>query len=68
VNQQQVEQERERLRIALSLKFSRSARSVMVEHADSGGMPPVNDPEYLAKLRMAVEDYARNLELLGGVG
>ena len=63
-----MEQERERLRIALSLKFSRSARRVMVEHAGSDGAPPVNDPEYLAKLRKAVEDYARSLELLGGVG
>ena len=68
MSQQQVEQERERLRIAYSLQFSQRARGVMTAHIGSDGMPPVDDPEYLAKLRRTIEDYARNLELLGGVG
>ena len=68
MSQQQVEQERERLRVTLSLQFSRQVRGVVASHVGPTGMVPTNDSEYLAKLRETVADYARNLELLGGVG
>jgi len=70
MNQQQVEQEqeRERLRIAISLQFQNQVRGVMATYIDPEGMPPVDDPEYLAELRKAVEGYGRKVALLGGVG
>ena len=68
MNALQREQERERLRVTLSLQFSQQVREVVASHVGPTGMVPTDDPEYLAKLRETVADYSRNLELLGGVG
>lgn len=70
MNQKQVEQkqEHERLRLTLSLQFQQQARGVMATYIDDNGMPPANDPEYLAELQKTIEIYERRVALLGGVG
>ena len=68
MSQQQVEQERERLRVTLSLQFRNRIRGVIATHVDDHGMPPVDDPEYLAELQRAMQEYGRRVALLGGVG